>query len=60
MRQQPVIAHANSRLPATHHRTNAIANAFQVKKNSAIIAPTWNAPRKNEVVQLKVAIVLIA
>src|SRR6266436_1041418 len=40
------------RLPATHHSTNAVRNAFHVKKNRATIAPTWNAPRNNEVVQL--------
>src|ERR1700756_3964053 len=40
------------RLPATHQKTNATANAFPGKKNNAAIAPTWNAPRKKVVVQL--------
>src|SRR6266849_10251856 len=40
------------RLPETHHSTTASASAFHVKKNSAAMAPTWNAPIKREVIQL--------
>jgi hypothetical protein len=40
------------RLPETHHSTTASARAFHVKKNSAAMAPTWNAPIKKVVIQL--------
>ena len=34
------------RLPATHHNTTATIRAFHVKKNSAAMAPMWNAAMK--------------
>src|SRR5437868_1825726 len=40
------------RLPETHQSRSVSANAFQVKKNNARTAPTWNAPMKKVVVQL--------
>src|ERR1700687_3525742 len=40
------------RLPETHHRNIETRKAFQVKKNSAAIAPTWNRPIKIAVTQL--------
>src|SRR5882724_5126212 len=40
------------RLPETHHRKMATKNAFQVKKNSAAIAPTWKRAMAVAVPQL--------
>ena len=40
------------RLPETHHKNIATKNAFQVKKKSAAIAPTWNRAMKVAVIQL--------
>jgi hypothetical protein len=40
------------KLPDTHHRKPATKSAFHVKKNSAAIAPMWNAAIKKDVTQL--------
>jgi len=40
------------RLPATHQNKTASANPFHVKKNSAAMAPRWNAIMKREVTQM--------
>src|ERR1700676_3223768 len=40
------------RLPEIHHSATASARAFQVKKNSAAMAPTWNTTMKLVVTQL--------
>ena len=40
------------RLPEIHHNTTASASAFNVKKNSAAMAATWNAAINEVVVQL--------
>src|SRR6266576_1742245 len=52
MREQPVIAHAYPKTSGNPQSRTARANAFQVKKNNARMAPTWNAPMKKLVVQL--------
>jgi hypothetical protein len=40
------------KLVAIHQRNMATKNAFQEKKKSATMAPTWNRPMKVEVTQL--------
>src|SRR5580693_8706733 len=48
------------RLPEIHQSTHASTKAFQVKKNSAAMAPMWNPPIKKTVIQLTGSVKLLS